>query len=237
MNLLHGYKLCKKCNSLLALDDFPPNREYRDGRLVTCRPCYNAKAREYQAVTRRRDPEKYRAAKRRDYAKNPEAYKARARRRYYDNPDAARAEKRDYYQRHREELIEKEKVRYRANIEKKKAYDAAYREARRELRRQQTKDWVKRNPEKARELDTTKRHRRRGATVVEKVDPAYIYKRDGGKCGICGKRVAKKDVSLDHIEPVSAGGVHSNANVQLAHLVCNSRRNRGYLPAQGRLIG
>jgi len=32
-------------------------------------------------------------------------------------------------------------------------------------------------------------------------------------------------VSLDHIVPVSLGGMHSMANVQCAHLFCNLSKN------------
>ena len=59
----------------------------------------------------------------------------------------------------------------------------------------------------------------------------YIAKRDGFCCGICGKRVRMAvkwpDVmspSLDHIVPLSEGGIHDPANCVLAHLGCNSRK-------------
>ena len=43
--------------------------------------------------------------------------------------------------------------------------------------------------------------------------------------------------AADHILPLAAGGVHENANVQLAHFICNSRKRE--LPAndQLRLVG
>lgn len=66
-----------------------------------------------------------------------------------------------------------------------------------------------------------------------------LYDRDGGKCGICGKKV---DWSLqrsgkqgphpmcatrDHIIPVSCGGAHTWNNVRLAHMTCNIVRGTG----------
>ncbi|KNX39497.1 hypothetical protein VV01_14575 [Luteipulveratus halotolerans] len=62
-----------------------------------------------------------------------------------------------------------------------------------------------------------------------------IAKRDGFKCGLCGRRVAMDLVwphpmspSLDHVVPLSEGGDHAPANVQLAHLRCNvSKGARG----------
>lgn len=61
---------------------------------------------------------------------------------------------------------------------------------------------------------------------------SYLIGRDHGKCGICRKPVrARKGPmmpSIDHIIPLSHGGTHELANVQLAHYRCNlSKNNRG----------
>lgn len=60
------------------------------------------------------------------------------------------------------------------------------------------------------------------------VDPAAIYARDQWMCGICGEEIDPTlgypepySVSLDHIDPVSAGGAHTEENVRAAHLICN----------------
>jgi hypothetical protein len=60
---------------------------------------------------------------------------------------------------------------------------------------------------------------------------AAIYERDHGLCGICGKAVDRSlpplhpmSFTLDHIIPLTKGGEHSAANVQVAHRVCNSRK-------------
>lgn len=83
-------------------------------------------------------------------------------------------------------------------------------------------------------------HRRRAAkksTTVsgEVVARDAVAKRDGYRCGICSRKVdmARQwphplSPSLDHIVPLSAGGGHEMANVQLAHLRCNvSKGARG----------
>lgn len=65
----------------------------------------------------------------------------------------------------------------------------------------------------------------------EQIVDADIYERDGWVCRICGELVNAGvswpdplSPSLDHIVPISLGGEHSLANVQLAHLGCNSRK-------------
>lgn len=77
------------------------------------------------------------------------------------------------------------------------------------------------------------------ALVDRNIDLKQLFKRDGGMCSICGKKcrwddsavmddgtfVAFKDYpSIDHIVPLSKGGKHEWANVQLACLSCNSKK-------------
>lgn len=75
-------------------------------------------------------------------------------------------------------------------------------------------------------------HRRRalkkGASTGNRVVFSEICERDNWLCGICGDPVGR-DVpwpdplspSLDHVIPLTKGGLHDPANVQLAHLRCN----------------
>lgn len=79
------------------------------------------------------------------------------------------------------------------------------------------------------------RRARKLSVEVEKVDPAYIFKRDKWRCHLCGKPVDRRlngsellGPTLDHIVPLSKGGEHSKANVALAHRQCNTvKNNRG----------
>ena len=65
-----------------------------------------------------------------------------------------------------------------------------------------------------------------------------LYQRDKGICHICGKKcdyndsayrgkyfIAGRDYpTIDHVMPLAKGGVHSWANVKLAHFHCNSAK-------------
>jgi 5-methylcytosine-specific restriction endonuclease McrA len=74
-------------------------------------------------------------------------------------------------------------------------------------------------------------HRKRARKYGVKYEPgitlAKLIDRDHGVCGLCGEPVTAKwpDImcaSIDHVVPMSAGGPHAWANVQLAHFLCNS---------------
>lgn len=71
-----------------------------------------------------------------------------------------------------------------------------------------------------------------------------IAERDRWRCGICGKSVNKRlnfpdplAGSLDHLLPVSCGGTHEPANLQLAHFRCNWSKRADAVNDQLRLIG
>lgn len=72
---------------------------------------------------------------------------------------------------------------------------------------------------------------KRGAREAELFSYQEIFERDGWVCGICDLTVDPTldyphplSRSLDHILPLSRGGTHTRANVQLAHLQCNVRK-------------
>lgn len=86
---------------------------------------------------------------------------------------------------------------------------------------------------------STHEHKRRALILSQMVDKDIslegLFRRDNGVCAICGKRCNYEDYvvrdgsfiagdwypSIDHIKPISKGGLHSWGNIQLAHRRCN----------------
>jgi hypothetical protein len=58
---------------------------------------------------------------------------------------------------------------------------------------------------------------------------AWLYARDNGVCGICDEAVTELEgpmrPSIDHIIPLSRGGLHVPANLWLAHYRCNLEKH------------
>ncbi len=118
-----------------------------------------------------------------------------------------------------------------------------------ELRKQQRRDWYAANkaraqqqqkaysaahPELIRALGRKSRSKRRAIekkVFVEQIDPHVVFERDKGMCGICKQRVERDSPwEIDHMIPISKGGAHAYANVQLSHQACN-RAKRDTLPS------
>jgi 5-methylcytosine-specific restriction endonuclease McrA len=51
-----------------------------------------------------------------------------------------------------------------------------------------------------------------------------IYARDGSKCQFCGKKLPSSELSLDHVVPLSRGGLSTWENVVAACVRCNTRK-------------
>ena len=91
------------------------------------------------------------------------------------------------------------------------------------------------DPERYAGIKAKARHKRRALQEsngpIEAINPMDVFKRDGWRCGICGRKVNPKlkfphpqSVSLDHIVALAAGGSHTWDNVQCAHFTCNSHK-------------
>lgn len=61
-----------------------------------------------------------------------------------------------------------------------------------------------------------------------------IFARDNNQCQYCGKRFSTQDLSLDHVNPRSQGGVSSWENIVCACITCNVRKG-GRTPKQAHM--
>jgi len=98
-------------------------------------------------------------------------------------------------------------------------------------RRQEQPHWRTRYPEVAAQSDARRRSLKAQADVGERLAPLDVHERDGWTCQLCqhpiDRTIAWPDSmspSIDHIVPLSRGGLHALANVQSAHLGCNSSK-------------
>jgi len=226
-----------------------------------CLPCYNktpdAKRTDAAYYTAHRgEIQLYRKIHKDEFAARDKAYnqnhleeKRVQRRQYYEAHKAlVQAKRHIYYIENRERLLAQKRER---RLEMKNGdatvKDLFYSKGRargheyylknKEQVQASHKAWQQANPERWRALQSAKairRHYHLQAVKVGLIDYSMIGRRDRMMCGICHKRVAKKDFSIDHIVPLSKGGVHAEWNLQVAHLRHNIQRGAGRIPAQMR---
>lgn len=83
-----------------------------------------------------------------------------------------------------------------------------------------------------------RRARKHGASYEPGITLSKLIERDGNTCQICGGQCDATDLrygssgplypSIDHIKPIAKGGSHTWDNVQLAHMICNSKKRDIY---------
>lgn len=73
--------------------------------------------------------------------------------------------------------------------------------------------------------------KRQGAISSPKISVEFIAKRDNYICHLCDKpvdmdipRTERLGATLDHIQPISKGGLDTMENVALAHWICNIKK-------------
>jgi 5-methylcytosine-specific restriction endonuclease McrA len=108
----------------------------------------------------------------------------------------------------------------------------------RERARKSMRKWRQENPELARQrrrMDKLLwRARKVRARTEKRIHLTQLHNWENKLCGICTEFI-DGDYHIDHIIPLSKGGEHSVANLQLAHPFCNrSKSNR--LPGELEMV-
>ena len=130
---------------------------------------------------------------------------------------------------HREETAVYNAAYYATRREERLAYNAAYRASHREETVSYNSAYAKANPDKRADMQATRRARKADA-FIEAIDRQIVFARDQGACGICRIEVEPANWHLDHVIPLSKGGLHSYDNVQVSHPSCNLRKSDHYSP-------
>ena len=120
------------------------------------------------------------------------------------------------------------------NPERFKAYAKAYYE---KHGSKHTLAWNKRNLERVaaykkeyrkagKQREATARYRAKKLDqLLEDVKLDDLLVRDSGICGVCGLPLTEETIHIDHIVPVSKGGMHSLDNTQPVHRRCNLKKS------------
>lgn len=141
-----------------------------------------------------------------------------------------RANKRRYYQRHRLEIIEKEKARYRKDPERGRQRTRDWKKANHERSLDNNRKFYASNKERYFAHSRTRRARVKnapGTHTAEDVD--LLFQKQRGRCAMLNCRAkitksGKKKFHVDHVQALSKGGSNWPDNIQLLCADCNLRK-------------
>jgi len=132
----------------------------------------------------------------------------------------------DFYLKNRQKEIERSKRWNKNNASKVARNMANCRKRDPEKYRQYDKQWKAENKLKVYSYDCTKRQKRRAAINKTQCKATHeevqmVIKKANGLCYYCGK---KAKLTLDHVIPLSKGGLHELSNLVAACSPCNSSK-------------
>ncbi len=194
-------KTCSKCSQLLPSSSFSKFSRSKDGLSVWCKICQS----NYQKQRRRDNPGIYKESRKVWVEAN------RNKKREYDK---------SYYQENKERLSQQNAEWRAKNKDQKKQADKQWAVKNPEKVKLNGLNWRLRNPEKVslvRQLRRARLYQARQFLVTPK-DIKKILAKD---CFYCGK----PSKHLDHIIPLSRGGLHSIGNLTAACEPCNLQKN------------
>lgn len=219
-------KKCRECGETKSLEEFHVNRRMKDGRQPMCKGCAVAAARERRA----------------DMKANPEQYAEQIeRRRAADRAESARRREDPEYRawmaeyqkgwraNNRERLATYQAEWRKANPETSAAILRRYRDANPDAVREATRRYIEAHPEEAAaqaRKASSKRRALKAEAYVDDIDPRDVLTVYGLNCYLCGEDIdLAEGMHVDHVIPLSRGGMHSFGNVRPTHPSCNLRKH------------
>lgn len=168
------------------------------------------------------------------YRKKQQKKISKYQRLYYEiNKD----KKRVYYLEHRDEKIAAERRRRLADPERFREYNRQFHLKRSKSRKVYMKEWRKnnpdyqrnwnkQNPDKKKEIDRRKDIKRRARKLnqVGEVSPdieEVLWLKQEGLCYYCNASLDETGRHLEHMVPISRGGLHEDKNLCLSCPSCN----------------
>jgi len=166
----------------------------------------------------------------REYAEENRERKLERDRKYREeNREKLRERDHKYYEKNRENRRKRDRKYYEENREEKlkhnREYYRKYYEENREKVRDGQRKYRKNNPEKIRAKRANRRALEHKVTVGDLTAIARVYDlaTNGNRvrCYLCGKAIPKAQRHVDHIMPLSKGGLHTASNLAIACAKCN----------------
>ncbi len=196
-------KQCSVCREDKSREDFHKHSGSKDGLSDRCAPCATAKTKEW-------------------YWKNLEATKLQRKQHREANPEKIREQKRQYYLRNKEAIKAKTLKYFRDNREDRLEKKRAYHHANKERCNAKKRKWNQDNPGRRREQQWKYKAQKKNQLgfLPDKFED-LLWDEQEGLCFYCQADLKLTGYHLDHMAPLSRGGLHDISNLCLACPDCN----------------
>jgi 5-methylcytosine-specific restriction endonuclease McrA len=208
-------KVCIKCNERKEYSEFHKRDTAKDGYRNDCKACVSARSKGYYQA----NPDKYKNKASQWREENSERKAAADRAWQEANPEKVAEYRRRTRQAHKAERAAYNRGWIQNNAERSQAYHKQYRADNRDKLTESRRAWREANKSKVLAYDRDRRARVRNQ--VGYIKPGYweaVLRFYGGKCLKCG---TTEDLTLDHVIPLSLGGLHELRNFQILCGSCN----------------
>jgi hypothetical protein len=200
-------KSCTKCGQTKPLTQYPINKKLISGREGRCCECRN----QYQREWRAQNIEASRAATKRWREKNPSTVQANKQR--YGRTEKAKQTAKEWEKR---------------NKEKRQRQNRGWEQKNKNHRLALWNEWARKNPDNIKHSQQKRRALQMGSEVLFTLDAKQrIIRKANGFCYYCNTRSER--LSLDHVLPLSRGGRHSEGNIVVCCMSCNSSKKNNLL--------
>jgi 5-methylcytosine-specific restriction endonuclease McrA len=180
-----------------------PQRDARLGSRRSARSANPEAQRTKEKVYREANVERFRENARQYYWKDPQKHRAASKRWKQNNPE-----------------------RYRESLERSKPRKQAYREANRDKINKATRQWQINNKDKVNaKVNKRRALKRKSSGQYTAAEAAAILTAQKHKCVYCGADLRKVKRHLDHIVPLSRGGLNDKTNIQWLCEPCNLKKH------------
>jgi 5-methylcytosine-specific restriction endonuclease McrA len=197
-------KKCPTCKEIKDINLFYKNKYRKDGIDSECKICKNKRTTKFRK-------------------NHKDLIKSIDKKSYYKNHDKKLLSKKKYWAKNREKLNEKERNFYQNNKELILERQRIYHLKHKEKRNLSCKKRYEENPMeyilRAKERKISKRTTSDKTITVNSLK--LLIENQNYKCVYCSSDLRTTDKHLDHIIPISKGGIHSIKNVQWVCKDCN----------------
>ena len=231
-------KQCTKCKRWLptTTEYFNKDKSKPCGLRPRCKECRIEDSKLY----REKYPDKIKKNRQENYKEHRLEYRKRAHKHYCENKEKIKNKTKQYYQDNLEKIKPKQRKYYEANkgtIKKQakkwkqnnplkiKKSALKYRQGHKSLMKKLRQQWEQNNPQKVRMKLEKRRTLKQNLLATLSIEAwRETIKHFSSRCVYCGKELTDKEITQDHIIPITKSGHYISQNIVPCCLVCNSSK-------------